>query len=268
MATQAAPDYPFPGEDDIQEASPVEPVIHHSSISTSRTIAKLIEALAKAQLNFKPVKKQVENEAYRRGGKASKYADLNAVVDATRDALAKEGLVVTQWPNIDLAAKHTTLITLLAHSSGEWMRGAITLPSISRNDFTAQTCGSSITYARRYALSALVGIAPEDDDDGNAASGIGTAEAQQATGKKKVTELREKLQQSVDSLFYVWYDESQTAEIKGSAALMEKHSRILKPLLTSVNGKKTIVANAEQLDSLKYELEKAGVPFHPLKANT
>src|SRR5579872_6700894 len=121
MATQPA-DYPFPGESDIAE-EPVQVVIEHSGITTSPTISKLIEALAKAQLNFKPVKKQVENEAYRRGGKASKYADLNAVVDATRDALAKEGLVVTQWPSIDIAAKHTSLVTLLAHSSGEWMRG-------------------------------------------------------------------------------------------------------------------------------------------------
>lgn len=266
MASEPIEHYPFPEPE--QPAVPVRMVVEQFGITTSPTICKLIEALAKAQLNFKPVKKQTENEAYRRGGKASKYADLNAVIDATRDALAKEGLVVTQWPNIDVEAKHTTLVTLLAHSSGEWMRGVITLPSISRNDFTAQTCGSSITYARRYVWSAIVGIAPEDDDDGNAASGIGSVEAQQATAKKKVAELSNKLQESVDCLFYLWFDESQTAEIKGAPALIGKYEKLLKPLVTSVNGKKTIVANAEQLENLKYEFEKAGVPFRALRANT
>jgi hypothetical protein len=254
-----APEYPFPEPEFV-----APPQIENHGIETSTSISKLIEALAKAQLNFKPVLKQTENEAYRRGGRASKYADLNAVVEATRDALAKEGLVVTQWPTIDLALKHTTLITLLAHSSGEWMRGSITLPAVSRNDFTAQTCGSSITYARRYAWSAIVGVAPEDDDDGNAASGIGSVEAQKAVAEKKVMELRESLQKSVDSLFYVWYDESQTAEIKGAAKLFEANADLLKQFAQKLKGKTAVIVNAEQLENLKYELTQRGVPFHPL----
>jgi ERF superfamily len=265
MSTQ--PDYAFPGDENLDQQPERAPfIIEHSGITTSQSISKLIEALAKAQLNFKPVKKQTENEAYRRGSRVSKYADLNAVVEATRDALAHEGLVVTQWPSIDLAAKHTTLITLLAHSSGEWMRGSITLPSVSRDNFTAQTCGSSITYARRYAWSAIVGVAPEDDDDGNAASGVGSAEAAQAVGKKKVAELQDKLQQSVDSLFFVWYDSSQMAEIKGAPELLKKYEKLLKPFVQTVNGKRLIIANADQLEGLKYEFEKDEVPFHPLKS--
>lgn len=96
----------------------------------------------------------------------------------------------------------------------------------------------------------------------------GSAQAAQEVGKRKVADLSDKLQQSIDSLFYIWYDESQTAEIKGAPALLERHASLLKPFVTAVNGKRTIVVNAEQFENLKYEFEKSGTPFHSLKANT
>lgn len=174
----------------IEAIAPVslEPVYE---VTHSPTIGKLVLALAKAQLNFKAVLKQNENEAFKRGGRVSKYADLATYIDATQEALAKEELVVLQWPDVTPEAKSMTLVSILAHSSGEWMRGRLTLPAMGRDGFTAQSCGSSITYARRYSYAAITGCASEDDD-GNAASGRGTSEAAQDVGKAKVAELKAK----------------------------------------------------------------------------
>lgn len=174
-------------------------------VTHSPTIGALVLALAKAQLKFGPVLKQTDNAAFMRAGRASKYADLANYIDATQEALAKEELVVLQWPNVSPEAKSMSLVSILAHSSGEWMRGKLTLPAMGRDGFTAQSCGSSITYARRYSYAAILGVASEDDD-GNAASGRGTAEAAKEIGEAKVAKLKEKAAPvppgGVPALFY------------------------------------------------------------------
>jgi len=244
-------------------------------VTMSPSIGKLVLALAKAQLNFKAVLKQNENEAFARGTgptrKVSKYADLATYIDATQEALAKEELVVLQWPDVTPEAKSMTLVSILAHSSGEWMRGRLTLPATGRDGFTAQSCGSSITYARRYSYAAITGCASEDDD-GNAASGRGTSEAAQTVGKKKVDDLKTKLEQSIEianankngepALFYVWYDESQSAEITGADSLKTAHKDLLGPLYSKAA--RAIMANADELESLKYQFEQRGVRFRAL----
>lgn len=186
---------------DTPEPVTLEPVYE---VTHSPTIGKLVLALAKAQLNFKAVLKQNENEAFKRGGRVSKYADLATYIDATQEALAKEELVVLQWPDVTPEAKSMTLVSILAHSSGEWMRGRLTLPAMGRDGFTAQSCGSSITYARRYSYAAITGCASEDDD-GNAASGRGTSEAAKEVGDAKVAALKSKKAngEGATALFYV-----------------------------------------------------------------
>jgi hypothetical protein len=129
-------------------------------METSTEIGKLAEALAKAQGEIKGAAKDSTNPHYR-----SKYADLASVWDACRAALTKNGLSVVQLP--DTTADGVFLHTTLAHSSGQWMRG--TMPVRPVQD-TPQGLGSALTYARRYSLAAMVGVAPDDDDDGNAAS--------------------------------------------------------------------------------------------------
>lgn len=156
-------------------------------VTHSPTIGELVKALAKAQLSFKPVLKQVDNEAFKRNGKASKYADLAEYIDATQESLAKNELVVMQWPDVSPDAKTMTIESLLCHGSGEWMRGRLTLPALGRDGFTAQSCGSSITYGRRYSYASITGCASQDDD-GNAASGKGSREAAQDVAKKQLEE--------------------------------------------------------------------------------
>lgn len=126
----------------------------------SPTIGQLVDALAKARKVFKPVVKESVNPFFK-----SKYADLAAVIEATKDGLSDNSLVVIQPPvyGRDGAVQ---IITLLAHSSGEWIKSILDMP-VSKTD--AQGVGSAITYGRRYAYSATVNVASEEDDDANAA---------------------------------------------------------------------------------------------------
>ena len=120
----------------------------------SETIGKLVEALAKAKEEFGAAVKDSLNPHYR-----SKYADLDTVVSATTPALSKHGLVVVQSFDGD------NLVTLLAHSSGEWISGSQPLHAAKLDP---QGIAGASTYARRYGHMAICGIAPEDDD-GNTA---------------------------------------------------------------------------------------------------
>jgi ERF superfamily len=130
----------------------------HAS-SRSESIAKLAEALSAAQGEIEGAAKDSENPYFK-----SRYADLLSVWNACRNQLSKHGLAVVQMPQATEFGIQVE--TILAHSSGEWISSILALPS---KNYDAQGLGSAITYARRYALAAMVGIAPEDDD-GNAAS--------------------------------------------------------------------------------------------------
>lgn len=218
-------------------------------------IAKLVEALAKAQLKYKPVLKRNENEAFKRGNRVSKYADLAEYLDATQAALAAEGLVVMQWPDISPVSREMRLVTILAHSSGEWMKGKLTLPAIGRGDFSAQTCGSAITYGRRFAYGAITGCASEDDD-GNSTSQQGTKAAQDEVVKDRLAG------KPVPALFYSWNDASQSALITGDKELMSANKDVLLPLKVG----KELVASADQLETLKFQLEERAVTFKRLQS--
>jgi len=135
-------------------------------IQIQHGIGKLAKALAAAQGAIKGAAKDAENPAFKRGNSNTKYADLTAVWAACRDALAKNEIAVIQVPRYD--DNRLILHTTLAHSSGEQISG--TFPVIPVQN-TPQGLGSALTYARRYSLASMVGVAPEgEDDDGNAGS--------------------------------------------------------------------------------------------------
>jgi len=119
-------------------------------------IDKLATALSKAQGVMKSAKKDSSNPYFK-----SKYADLSSVWEVIRKPLSDNELSIIQLVNGDI------LDTILAHSSGQFIKSSIAIKS---KDNTAQSMGSAITYARRYALSSLVGVVADEDDDGNAAS--------------------------------------------------------------------------------------------------
>lgn len=132
-------------------------------MKTSDQINELATALAKAQGEFPDIPKdktaKVKGES--KSGKAYeytyKYTDLATIIKCTRPALAKNGLSVIQL------LTENSIFTRLAHSSGQFIEGSFPL-AMSRD---MQDVGSDSTYIRRYCLSAILGIATEDDDDAN-----------------------------------------------------------------------------------------------------
>jgi hypothetical protein len=130
----------------------------------SDQINEIAQALSKAQIEFETADRVGLNPHFR-----SKYATLESIWAACRGPLSKNGLSVIQSPSTTDVG-HVTITTLLAHSSGQWFEGSFTLIP---KDNGPQAYGSAVTYGRRYALMAMVGIATDDgDDDGNAASKI------------------------------------------------------------------------------------------------
>lgn len=134
----------------------------------SESIKELATALACAQGEIRNALKTSKNDYHR-----SHYADLAEVWDSCRAALSKHGLAVVQ--TTDFLPDFPLLVvvdTTLVHASGEWMAGRLCVLPTKATDKTndSQATGSAITYCRRYALAAMVGVAT-DDDDGNAASG-------------------------------------------------------------------------------------------------
>ena len=140
----------------------------------SESLDKLAGALAKAQAELTTAKKTAENLFFN-----SKYADLAACWDVAKKPLANNGLSVSQLPCS--SGNQVGVTTYLLHSSGQWLKSEYYLPLVKN---TPQAAGSAITYARRYALAAVLGIAQEDDDGNTASTGPTEKEiAQQAAEK-------------------------------------------------------------------------------------
>ena len=126
----------------------------------SESIAALAAALAKAQSTIQGAIKDTANPFFK-----SKYADLASVKDAIQIPLSSNCLSYVQV--VHNPENGVGVETILMHASGEWLSGGVVFVPVSKAD--AQGYGSALTYARRYSLSAITGVAPEDDD-GNAAA--------------------------------------------------------------------------------------------------
>lgn len=126
----------------------------------------IYNALLKVQGELKPIARNSDNPFHK-----SRYADLAAVSTAVLPLLTKHGILVVQTPGTVIAGDHPAVVinTQLIHAeSGTKLFGDLEMPLVSRK---AQEVGSAITYARRYALMAMVGaVAEGEDDDGNEAS--------------------------------------------------------------------------------------------------
>lgn len=141
-------------------------------MNKSESIKELAAALAKAQGKIKGAVKDTKNPFFN-----SMYADLSSVMDACREPLSENGLSVVQVPAQTPDLSTVSLETMLMHSSGEWISGVITMrPGYTDKsgefipEQDPQAIGSCLTYARRYGLMSMVGIAPQEDDDGQLAS--------------------------------------------------------------------------------------------------
>jgi hypothetical protein len=122
----------------------------------SPAIENIAKALASFQSDMESVSKDAENPFFH-----SKYATLENIISTAKAHLKKHGLSFAQFPDGD------GLTTIIMHTSGEFIQATCRM---TPKDETPQSQGSAITYMRRYALSAALGIATDEDDDGNAAS--------------------------------------------------------------------------------------------------
>ena len=147
----------------MEETIPVENAdLQTSEVWKSVEINKLATALSKAQSEMKGAEKKSINPFFNSG-----YADLHTVIESSFPHLTKHGLSVIQGNESKPGEFFVT--TMLLHESGQWIKSKLKMPI---EKITAQSIGSTITYGRRYGLSAMVGIS-QYDDDGNIASDKG-----------------------------------------------------------------------------------------------
>ena len=196
-------------------------------------VEKLAAALVKAQSMIKGAVKDSENPFFK-----SKYADLGSVWEACHSALSENEIAVVQSP-VFLDGRFF-LRTILLHSSGQSISGDYLIKPVKEDP---QAYGSAYSYARRYSLSAMVGICSIEDDDGNAASSAPAAKPETkavAPSSKKtdgkiliskefvITKLSEKTSetngkpwtkvscQDADGIWYTTFDDKIAADLKAA----------------------------------------------------
>ena len=125
---------------------------------TSQEVGELAKALINVQRHLQPAIKDANNPFTK-----SRYATLNSVMDSCRDALLSNGIWLCQYP-VPAEPGYLGLVTKLTHAeSGQWQSSLAVVP-LPKAD--PQGVGISMTYMRRYALSAMLGIVTEEDTDG------------------------------------------------------------------------------------------------------
>jgi hypothetical protein len=130
-------------------------------VNKSEQINELASALAKAQGVFESAEMDSVNPHFK-----SKYASLGAIILAVKQGLSSNGLALSQM--LIENEKGMALETTLLHSSGQWLSGSVPVILDKQN---MQGLGSAITYAKRYAIAAILGVVADQDDDGEAAQG-------------------------------------------------------------------------------------------------
>jgi hypothetical protein len=130
-------------------------------VRQSESIDKIAPALLAVHRELKPLMKDSENPHFK-----SKFVSLDSLTEYVRPILASQGIAVMQGCG-DLTNGGLVVETTLLHESGQWLASSVEMP-VEKN--TPQAAGSSLTYGRRYSLSAILAISADEDDDGNAAS--------------------------------------------------------------------------------------------------
>src|SRR5213075_732461 len=134
----------------------------------SESVAALAAALAKAQAELvnpeKSLTATIRSGRPGDGERSFRYAPLSSGLDIVRKTLGQHEIATIQTTAIDQAVGTVNLTTMLAHASGEWIASDWPVCAISQTA-TPHRMGAVLTYARRYALFTLVGIAGEDDID-------------------------------------------------------------------------------------------------------
>lgn len=170
----------------------------------SEQINELATALAKAQATFASVPKtKTARIPTKAGGEYSyNYSDLADILEMVRKPLADNGLSIVQMPTSENGV--CEVYTQLSHQSGQWIGSAIRYP-VSTGDI--KLLGTAITYLRRYALSAMLGLASDDDDDGTGSTGASgsTGARASANGNGHSAGPGKASEKQIKMMFAVWH---------------------------------------------------------------
>lgn len=165
-------------------------------MNKSASIAKLSQALAKAQAEMPVVRMNATNPFLK-----NKYADLGAVIETSRPILAKHALSVSQFPTGQ--GEQIGVTTILMHESGEYLEETIFInASDSKGLSVAQSAGVVISYLRRYSWAAVLGLYADEDTDGHNSNGNGKHENGNGTSDEIIT----------DTIWTAWIELTKRAE--------------------------------------------------------
>lgn len=194
----------------------------------SEETSKLAKALIAVQRDLCPAMKDAKNPFVN-----SHYASLNSVMQSCREALLQNGIWLTQLPvpaPVELGGGYIGLVTKLTHAeSGQWQSSFIVAP-LPKN--APQGMGSALTYCRRYALTAMLGIVTEDDDGEGA-----RADIRQPTKSRK-TEIQKPKNQGINN------SESEKDEM----GTLPKLQGIEYQYVPSQDGRQCVIATGETIE--------------------
>lgn len=198
---------------------------------------EVFAALFEARKEFKPVIKNAENPYY-----SSKYADLQSLIEATEPALQKHGLVITQLPGGFSDGKFLSLTTIVYHTpSGQSIQTTQEVPAYKSGKdskdgvmrIDAQSYGSALSYARRYAYQSILGLVAEDDD------GNGTVEREEEEAAPKTRKPRKAKTDIEDATSGVFPNKDERTKIAVRLRALSEDERLISKVLRKLSNKES-----------------------------
>jgi hypothetical protein len=234
---------------------------------TSEQIHDLVTALAKARAAFDPItRSKTVTVRGERGSYQFSYAPLEAILDAVTEPLSAHGLVLVS--GIEYGPDGAAIVTTrLLHATGQWLESHMNVGRPGK----MQEFGSALTYARRYTITGLLGIAADDDDDANAADGntitaATTRPSPGTNGQASESSPAHPTTEQIDDLFHLAESCREPKEAFGSQLRrlmgLSGETRISKAfLLRTMTVEQYRAARAYYEAQLKAQIE-ADVPDH------
>ena len=217
-------------------------------MNKSESIAELSKSLSKFQGNISAVKKDASNPFFK-----SKYATLDTIWESIRKPLSDNGLSVIQ--SLDYIDGKSMLETTLLHTSGEWISGK---QYVNPEKDSPQGLGSAITYARRYSLSAILGIVSDEDDDAESATKRDSKKPQST--EKPIKEEVSTTTQKIPDVDMDWLKKSLAMLKWNPVPWLNEHFNMEKETVTDCLLKMTKAQRVEFIQVVNDRLEKES-PF-------
>lgn len=210
----------------------------------SESISALIKSLNSFQGKLTAVKKDALNPFFK-----AKYATLDTIWETIRKPLSESGLAVTQ--TMGIIDNKSVLETTLYHTSGEWISGTQLVNPVKDDP---QSLGSAISYARRYSLSAILGIVSDEDDDANVATKTAVktdkeskTEVKDTTPEKPVSPLVETDKKSETPKITPAQTKKIYASVKEKGITTEQAKSYLKSVFNKLSTKELTISEASRL---------------------